>query len=361
MRKLLLEILVILIVAFYLYVNNSTVIPGTGKSFLVAPVPSPSPTQSFAKPTTTTKTLFVPYWALGNKTIDSKDYQALVYFGITADKNGIDQSDTGFQQLKLFLKDTDPEKKRLLGVRMVNSDLNTTILDDPMLQKKIIADAIRIAKENGFTGVVLDFEIRAFGFTSMLQKISNFEIQFAKSTKSNNLQFFATMYGDTMYRLRPFAIGSIAEAADGIMIMAYDLHKANGDPGPNFPLHAASDDYDFSTMIEQFYPYVPVQKTTVIFGLYGYDWQVDEQNRSIGQATALSYNKIKQDFLDTCQFKNCLIKRDNASTETKITYQDKTGNNHVVWFEDMESVAKKTAFLQSRGISSVAYWAYSYF
>jgi spore germination protein YaaH len=56
-----------------------------------------------------------------------------------------------------------------------------------------------------------------------------------------------------------------------------------------------------------------------------------------------------------------LITRDPKSAETKITYTDADKKQHVVWFEDMESVAAKEAYLKTRGISKVSFWAYSYF
>lgn len=325
-------------------------------------MPAISPSSASPVNIAVTKTLFVPYWTMGKDIIDITGYDQLVYFGVTVDTNGINTDDQGYKNLDTFFAKTTTSSKRLLGVRMINSDSNTTVLENSSLQKKIITETIQLAKDKGFDGVVLDFEISAIGFDTLTKEISNFETQFAASVKENSFPFYATVYGDTFVRLRPFDVSVIANASDGIMIMAYDYHKASGDAGPNFPLHGTSDDpYDMVAMISDFAKKVPAKKLMVIFGLYGYDWQLDDQKRSTGQAVALSDYKIQQKFLTNCQLAQCKITRDTTSAETEITYRDASFHNHVVWFEDMQSVEKKIAFLKTQGIFSFGYWAYSYF
>lgn len=348
-------IVLILVAAFFLSTSKEP-----GKKNNVA--------SSFLSPTTTIqprkaikKTLFVPYWTM-NGTIDTSGYDNIVYFGINADKNGIETNEIGYKNMSNFLSNTSSGKKRLLGVRLLNTDLNTSILDDKNLQNNIISQSILIAKEKGFDGIVLDFEISALGFDTVTKNISNFEISYADSVKKDNLSFYATIYGDAYARFRPFDVKAIAAHTDGIMIMAYDFHKANGNPGPNFPLKDNQDEgYDFQTMITDFLQQTSAEKITVVFGLYGYDWPVDAKGASTGPAVSLSDYKITQNFLNRCTFVNCSIRQDPVSAETKITYTDADNKKHIVWFEDMHSIAQKTTFLTAKGISSIAYWAYSYF
>jgi spore germination protein len=99
----------------------------------------------------------------------------------------------------------------------------------------------------------------------------------------------------------------------------------------------------------------------VIFGLFGYDWTVDSQGNAIGQAQALTDLQIQHKFLDNCSFKDCQITRDPTSSETVIHYTDESGQKHVVWFDDSQSVATKEQYLKKRGIGNFAFWANSYF
>jgi spore germination protein YaaH len=133
-------------------------------------------------------------------------------------------------------------------------------------------------------------------------------------------------------------------------------------------------------MIDDFLRFVPAEKLTVIFGMYGYDWRVDEKKRPITSAKALTLAEIKNKFLNNendeeqkfkCRLKNCIIRRDSLAKEMEINYTisaeepDAEGiyriDYHIVWYEDEESVATKMKFLEEKGIGSIAYWAYKYF
>lgn len=306
------------------------------------------------------KSIFAPYWTLNNKSF-FKDYNKIIYFSIAVNNQGIDFDDKGYKNIQSFLNLID-NKKSFLTIRMTDSDINSLVLRDNKLQKKIIEGSIDAAKENKFKGIVLDFEISALAFESVKKEINNFVKNFYNSSKKEQLDFYLTLYGDVFYRLRPYDVKALSGFSDKIMIMAYDFHKAKGNPGPNFPLFGKSKyGYDFSFMVSDFLKNVPLEKIEVIFGLFGYDWEVNEKGQSVSQASALSYLEIKKKFLDSCNFTNCKIQRDKDSSETKITYVDESGKSHIVWFEDMESVKKKIEFLKQNGLNSVSFWSYSYF
>jgi spore germination protein YaaH len=114
-------------------------------------------------------------------------------------------------------------------------------------------------------------------------------------------------------------------------------------------------------MISDFTKVVPVEKITVIFGLFGYDWQVDRQGHTVAQAKALTLREIEKNFIDNCTYRSCTFSRDSVSLETEIHYRDNGGRYHIVWFEDMDSIAAKKGFLKSRGVGNFVYWAHSYF
>lgn len=329
-------------------------------SLKVLPILSPEPTNMVQKKEN--NFLFVPYWSLFNfnNKIENEKYDIFIYFGVSANESGIDKNDLGYKSVGKFIKSTNG--KKLLAIRMTDSKLNSFVLEGQNLQKKIIGQSIEITKENSFDGLVLDFEISSLSFESVIKKINSFFEEFYKSAKNNNLIFDIAIYGDTFYRLRPYDVGSLAKNADEVLIMAYDFHKANGDPGPNFPLYGKEIyGYDLTKMASDFLKVVPKEKLGVVFGLFGYDWILDEKNESTTSAEALSFLKIKDIFLDKCNFADCLIKQDQSSSETKITYKDENSQNHIVWFEDMKSVQNKKKYLKSKGINTFAFWAYSYF
>lgn len=320
--------------------------------------PSPTPTPHLAYPTTT---LFVPYWAVTTKSLPTT-YNTLAYFGITANTSGINTKEDGYLALPKFERVVNDTQKTLLVVRLIDTDVDAKVLVDKNLQQKVIASSIATAQQYKFDGIILDFEYNALAFDSVVNNITQFSQSFAVSSHNAKLTYGQLVYGDTFYLLRPFDAQKISQKADNIFIMAYDFHKANGNPGPNFPLHMLPDaDYSFTQMIVDFTKKVPYQKITVVFGMFGYDWTLNNKKDSISPGVSVTTSEAEQMFAAPCKLKNCSITRDNKAEEEHGIYTDSKDQEHAVWFEDETSVQKKQAYLKTQGISSTGFWAYSYF
>lgn len=320
---------------------------------------TPSPTDS---PITASEvdSLFVPYWTLHQNV--SSHYDRYLYFGITPTSTGIDTSEQGSISLPVFLQQIPEGKKKILTIRMIDSKKNFAILKNKKAQSAVISESLKIAQQYGFDGILLDLEVSAAPFDSLINQITAFTSRFAKETKKQQLSFTITIYGDVFYRIRPFAVKALAQQSDGVMVMAYDFSKARGNPGPNFPLQGKEVyGYDMTEMVADFLKVVPASKLTVVFGLYGYDWEVNDKEVAISHGEAITYSEITEKFFGNCSFADCIVRRKNDSAEIKIRYTDDAGKKHIVWFEDPESVAKKKRFLKQKGITSFAFWANGYF
>ncbi len=303
--------------------------------------------------------IFVPYWSLEEGDFDQ--YNRLIYFGVAGTTNGIDENEAGFLNLENF-NEQAVGKEKYLAVRLTDSETNFAVLKNKTSQQKIVEDAVKIAKNYGFSGIVLDLELFTLFGTEIPEQINEFVQLFHRDSKDNGLRLSVAIYGDVFYRKRLFDVKTIAENSDEIMVMAYDFHKSIGEPGPNFPLEGKEKyGYDFKTMINDFLAVVPVEKLTVIFGMYGYEWTVDEQKRPLKAASSLTLNQIREKYLSDCTLKNCVIFRDKQAGESEVNYVDDEARLHIVWFEDDVSVDTKKEYLMEEGIGSFSYWAYSYF
>lgn len=324
---------------------------------------SPTPQrQNGSAPSVPQTSLFVPYWTVTAKSQLPSLYDTLLYFGLVVNTHGVNTQEEGYRRLSHFTESAPQGKKKLLVIRMIDSEINSEVLSKGGLQRTIVSDSIRIAKEHGFDGVVLDLETASLSFETVVNRISSFVQLFSKEVKREALEFGVTLYGDVFYRARPFNVKRIGEVSDEVFIMAYDFHKSRGNPGPNFQLSGKDKyGYDFQKMITDYLEVVPREKLTVIFGMFGYDWTIDENGTSIKNGAPLSTNVIQQKFVKSCSGTSCFVHEDVISEETKITYIDSEQNSHEIWFEDEESVEKKKEYLQSLGIFSTSFWAHSYF
>ena len=315
------------------------------------------------------KSVFIPYWSIATEAAQLKQYNKLYYFGVTTANLGINRRDTGYLNLKNFTKVVESTQESVLVLRMLDENDIHTVLDSENLQNKIIEDLIDLAQENQFQGIALDLEISTLFPKSIEEKIGQFGMQLFSLAKKAKLKTSLIVYGDTFYRKRPYNLVILTPQVDEVAVMAYDYHKSRGEPGPNFPfLGKVKYGYDFQTMVGNFVKVVPKDKLTIIFGMFGYEWSVDEQKKPIMPAKSLSLNEIKTKFLEKCEWKDCVIKRDELSGETEINYiTSQLKDNfaylyyHIVWFEDEQSVKIKNDWLKQQGIGSVAYWAFGYY
>lgn len=321
-----------------------------------------SETQVLGKETEEVRAIFVPYWTFGSQPLETEEFNELIYFGVAADSSGIDESDPGFEKIQDFIDVSDKSKKRFLTIRMLDQDENSKVLKSPAAQNKIISESLGLVDEYGFDGVVLDLETSSLSFESVVENITNFNKAFYQAAKKDKKLYYVALYGDTYYRARPYDIKAIGQNSDRLLIMSYDFHKARGNPGPNFPLAGRSTfGYDFKTMISDYLKEAPAGKLVPVFGYFGYDWPVTSGGNAEANGTAKSLNLIKSNFIDSCSQTECKWVRDQVSGETKVTYTDEEGENHVIWFEDEKSVEAKQKFLKEKGINSFGAWAYSYF
>ncbi|HVZ58570.1 MAG TPA: hypothetical protein VG935_02355, partial [Patescibacteria group bacterium] len=162
--------------------------------------PSPTPTSPEAKQID--QTLFVPYWSLTSSS-PLPAYQTLIYFSVLATNQGIDTTESGYTHLEQFANLSAGQQK-LLTVSMQNSSTNFVILKDQASQKKVIDQSIALAKKYGFKGILLNIEVSALPFSSLIEQITDFNKSYATAVHRAGLSYSITAYGDTFYRLRPF-------------------------------------------------------------------------------------------------------------------------------------------------------------
>jgi spore germination protein YaaH len=285
-----------------------------------------------------------------------------VYFAINTNEFGLEKDDEGYEQLQTFLSKVPSGSKKYLAVSMLDLDTNYTILKDIDLQNTIIDQSIQLAHEHGFEGLVFDFEMPPLLTDKVPGQINDFMQLFGKRAREANIKSVVTTFGDVYYRQRPYDIRAIGSYVDELMIMAYDFHKASGEPGPNFPFEGQNTySYDFQKMLTDYLAVVDTRKLTILYGMYGYDWTVDIEKRPIKNAQALTLQQIEQNYIRRCDEINCNQSRDPSTKETQLEFVDSDSQYHLIWYEDRESVARKTNYLNSQGVTSVGYWTYGYY
>lgn len=353
MKKLLIFFLLVVGIVFLVYNNNPKINQSSTLKITESKkdsVQSVSPKEEY---------IFVPYWTIDSDLSDTPS-ENLIYFGISVNDQGIDHDDQGYKNLPSFVENSGA-KDTYLTVRMLDSDVNLDILEDKKMQDKLIAESVDIAKENGFKGIILDFEIQGIPFESFVKSITSLNENFANGARHNNITFGTLLYGDAYFRARPYDVAKISNVSDRVYVMAYDFSKARGNPGPNFPLEGKETyGYDFKEMIGDYRKDVPVNKLTVVLGMFGYDWKVDDEDRGVEKAASNSTFGFEKFMTNCVSVNTCNVKVDARTRELRIDYE-LDSQKHIIWFETDNSMQKKVDYLNSQGLRSIGFWAYSFF
>ncbi len=310
------------------------------------------------------QSIFIPYWALGQDK-KMKEYDEYYYFGVAPAVDGTIKNEQGKKNIELL--DNLLLEKTTLVVRMMDADVNKSLMEHSIHQKKLGEELQKMVNEKGFKGVAFDIEIPFSLDTVKSTQITQFVQEMCSSIQADYKTCELITYGDIFYRKRPFDMKAIDAVVDRVVIMAYDFHKAGGEQGPNFSFSEKEKyGYDFKTMVQDFASIVPKDKIGVVFGMYGYDWTLNEQGTPLKSATALSLNEIRTRLTHNANRQNDenvlhYTLHENEDSEKSIQYVDEEGEKHVVWYEDEESASVKAEYLKNQGISHISFWALGYF
>ena len=148
---------------------------------------------------------------------------------------------------------------------------------------------------------------------------------------------------------------AISAHSDGIILMNYDQHEENSDPGP-----VAAQDWFVQNLIRVL-KIVPKQKLICAIGNYGYDWTLSVPNPK-------SRHRRKPEVLDTEDLSvseawqeasdaGADLDLDENSLNPHFEYIDEDNNQrHVVWFLDGVTVLNEMRAANQLGLQTFALW-----
>lgn len=149
---------------------------------------------------------------------------------------------------------------------------------------------------------------------------------------------------------------ALAAASDGLFVMAYGYHYSAGNPGPISPLHGGDpwSAYAIDWTVEDYRDNgAPDDKLIVGLPLYGRDWpSVDSSvpGTATEDGTAVTWvSAIAQGEAAGRQW--------DAVTSTPYAFPSST---HQLWYDDVESIEAKAAWVLEQGLQGFGFWALTY-
>ena len=183
-------------------------------------------------------------------------------------------------------------------------------------------------------------------------------------------QLIADIYGDfhakglRLYINVPvgddsFDLKFLADNSDGLLLMNYDQHQTESEPGP-----VAAQDW-FVDNLKQILKSVPKQKIICAIGSYGYDWTVPlpsasvrgRKSRPAPEKVLAARNMSTQEAWQAASDSESAIELEGDSLNPHFAYDDEDANvRHQVWFLDAVTVLNEMRAARSLGLQTFALW-----
>ena len=225
------------------------------------------------------------------------------------------------------------------------------MLSDPAKRAALREQVVRmLTAMPAYHGISLDFESLADnatpGYLSFIQELYD-------DLHSRNLRLYVNVAVS-----EPDAdMETIAANSDGIILMNYDQHEVESDPGP-----IASQDW-FIANLRRTLKIVPKEKIICAVGNYGYDWTL-----TIPSAKGRNRKPAKPEVVDTEDLSvsdawqraadaDADLDLDYNSLNPHFEYIDEDSNQrHVVWFLDGVTLLNEMRAARQLGLQTFALW-----
>jgi spore germination protein YaaH/peptidoglycan/xylan/chitin deacetylase (PgdA/CDA1 family)/GT2 family glycosyltransferase len=208
------------------------------------------------------------------------------------------------------------------------------VLATPERRAGLVEELYRLVRQQQYAGVSIDFE--NVGHDSQDDLADFMAALYARFHPAGLVVSQSVPVDD-----RAFDFAALAESVDYLILMAYDEHASDNEPGP-----IASRDW-FARSVRARLEEVPASKLVVGLGNYGYDWTVGG-----GEGTELSF----QDALRTARESDARIEFDPASANPAFDYDDEAGKRHVVWYLDAVTAFDQLTTLRDTPPRGYAVW-----
>ncbi|MBE5928242.1 MAG: LysM peptidoglycan-binding domain-containing protein [Lachnospiraceae bacterium] len=228
-----------------------------------------------------------------------------------------------------------------------NNNLISAVVNNPKASENLIEELLTEVSSRGFGGVDVDFEF------ILADDRDNFTTFVARLTERMNENGYTVSVAlapkvradqpGLLYEGKDY--GGLGVAANSVLLMTYEWGYTYSQPMAVAPINRVRE------VVEYAVTEIPVAKIDLGIPNYGYDWPLPYERgvtkaRTIGNIEAI---EIAVRYGATIIF-------DETAQSPFFNYQDDTGVEHEVWFEDVRSMRAKFALVSEYNLRGVGYW-----
>ncbi|MGA8407240.1 MAG: glycosyltransferase [Candidatus Acidiferrales bacterium] len=213
------------------------------------------------------------------------------------------------------------------------------MLANPAARERLSKSLADFVTSQHQSGVVVDFELMP---QTSQPDFSRFIHDLAVAMHRANLKLMvAVPAADWSYDYK-----YLAEQADALILMNYDLHYPTSDPGPIAP-----QDW-FERDIQNIVKIVPPGKIVMGIANYGYDWPAKTKANPHPVAQALTF----QQGIITAVESGSDVTFDPDTLNPHYSYEDENNEVHRVWMLDSVTAYNQLRASERAGVRGTALW-----
>ncbi|MBL8188769.1 MAG: glycosyltransferase [Acidobacteria bacterium] len=206
-------------------------------------------------------------------------------------------------------------------------------IGDEASRTRLVNELARLIGENRFQGVCIDFEEVP---NASQKNLLAFMRQLHATFKQRNWMVMqAAPFDDPAWDYREYA-----DANDYLLLMAYDEHWNESDPGS-----VAGQPWFEDTLAKRMKELDPA-KTMVCIGGYGYGWSNGKETEE------LTFQEAVLEARDS----EAKIEFDPATRNPYFRYEDEVGAEHTVWFLDGVTAFNQIRAARGYNVAGFALW-----
>src|SRR5579883_2762691 len=280
--------------------------------------------------------MLYPEWlhVLGPEgTVQGLDQETYHYFNVVQDRKErpvddqvmafLKSEETGMEVFPLVNNFDETEWKPEIATFLMNPDARASF------RRQIDA----FLASDKYRGLMVDFEDfpknAQPGYLALLGELS--ADLHAKGQK---------LYVSVPARDRDFDYATIAARTDGVVLMDYDEHESENEPGP-----VASQEW-FTKNLELARKQIPLEKLICAIGNYGYDWIQKPKKNPPPDLKNVNVT-VQEAWIGA---------RDSDSLNPHFSYEDERNLRHDVWFLDAVTALNEMRAARTLGIKTFALW-----
>lgn len=210
------------------------------------------------------------------------------------------------------------------------------LLSDPDHIERVAQRLATYVADQGWDSVNVDLEgVRASDGDGLVLLVEELQARMPEErTVSIDISASTSV---RVYRQRGYRLAALADAADVIAVMTYDMHGPTWTgPGPIGPLPWQRDALDALLSV------VPAEQVLLGVSGYGYSWPAEGTGRSL-----------------TLRHARAMVRRDGATAHWRPRLGEwtaKLSDGTVLWWSDGRSYARRVDLAREYGVRGLAVW-----